>query len=359
MAEEREVKKYNIINGILVNNNTCVICMSCYHTAFLNNVLCNKPIDTGRKQIRTGVCPKCGAIIREEKIFKSKADKITEQVVKNAFTMETAELEARKKAQPFFMLMPDYPTLKYEGGTFFKEASVFDSKKVINDKEFNKFVEQFFQLRAFYKHIARKKFYYGNDAEALDIIKYQYCRKLQHEMIYTICKNKLFIKYWFMPYTKIMKHIKKYSKIEKVAFIKFVLALGKQVEDFEFLNYELAFGDFDSLSPADLERYNSLQAQSIYTSDTVAKWINNHESILTQFKAITVGADSVKEEAPVNDGQKSYQLTKELLVEYDKIIEAQRQLEMEQKANASDNAILKEIEEEADKEFKDNFIIDV
>lgn len=359
MEANREVKEQKLVNGLLTNNNTCIMCMSCYHTAFLNNVLQSQPVEKRNKVVRTGKCPKCGAEIIQETIFKTKRDEAIAQAAKNSFVKETAELEAKKKSQPFFVLMSDYPTLKYEGGVFYNEASLFNPKKVIKDKEFTKYIKQFFQLRAFYKHIARKKFYYGNEGAELNLAKYQYCGKLQNEMIYTICRNKLFIKYWFMPYTKILKYVQKYSKAEKVAFITFVLALGKQVEDFEYLNYELAFGEFNSLSKEELERYNALKCNSVYTTDRVAHWVGTHNSIISQFKAIAVGPDSTKEEAPVNDGQKSHQLTKELLAEYDKIIETQQRLELERKAAESDNAILREMEEEANIEFKDNFIIDV
>lgn len=359
MEADREVREQKLVNGLLTNNNTCIMCMSCYHTAFLNNVLRSEPVEMRNKIVRVGKCPKCGAEIRQETIFKTHNDEAKEQAAKNSFVMETAELEAKKKSQPFFMLMSDYPTLKYEGGIFYKEASLFNPKKVIKDREFKKFIKQFFQLRAFYKHIARKKFYYSSEGDELNLSKYQYCRKLQNEMIYTICRNKLFVKYWFLPYTKILKCIQKYSKAEKIAFITFVLALGKQVEDFEYLNYELAFGEFDSLTKEELERYNAMQYKSMYTTDRANKWINTHSTLLAQFKAVQLGSDSTREETPVNDGQKAHQLTKELLVEYNKIIAAQKRLEIEQKAKASDNMLLKEIEEEANEEFKNNFIIDV
>lgn len=349
------IKKHEFINGRLINNNTCVICMNCYHTAFLANVLREDPVTVGRKQVRKGVCPKCGAEIREEITYKTRNDKIKEQLVKKNFKEEVAALEARKKAIPFFATTPEHPLLKYTTGKFFNSAAIFNPKEEITDAAFAKYVKIYFKLREFYKHITRKKFCYSSDEDDNKNVEFQYCQKLQNEMIYVICKHKEFAKDWFTDYSKLLKRVEKYNKTERAAFVYFILMLGKQIEDFEYLNYGLTFGDLELTTPEEWRRYNEMHYSVMYTTDKIERWAQINSEILDNFKKMILGVDSKKDETPVNDGDKANQLTNEMIEEYDRIIEEQKKAA----AAAADNPILKEIEEEALQKYGKDFIIDV
>ena len=352
---DKLIKKHEFINGRLINNNTCVICMNCYHTAYVSNVLRGDPVVVGHKHVRKGFCPKCGAEIREEITYKTRNDKIKEQLVQKNFKEDVAALEERKKNIPFFAATPEHPLLKYHTGKFFNSAAIFNPKEEISDKAFEGYMKIFFKLRDFYKHIARKKFIYSTEEEDEKNVEYQYYQKLQNEMIYVICKHKAFIKNWFTNYTPLLKRVSKYNKTERAAFVYFILMLGKQVEDFEFLNYGLAFGELELTTPEEWRRYNELRYSSMYTTDKIEHWAQVNSEMLDNFKKIIVGVDCKKDETPVNDGDKNNQLTEEMVKEYDRIIEEQRKAA----AEAADNQLLKEIEEEALQKYGKEFIVDV
>ena len=345
----KKVKTTKLTGGNFINNEKEIMCMNCYHQSFTSSIFRYNPIEKPNKMIKIGTCPKCGQLIKYE-INYYKCSEIKTQINKlDLFKEEIERIEKIKGKFEFFQNYPDHYKLKFVPGPFYEAIKGFDKDKTsVNQGQFETYLKLFFKLRKFYKHIVRKKFMYDSLVEESGetyqdaALKYQYCNKLQNTMIYGICKNRNFFTYWFTDYTKLNKLANSFNKKVKREFAYYLLNLGRLIEEFEFLNYDIVFGELDFQNEKELEIYGGCNNMPIYLSKNCEDWLYKMRDFVGKMKFTRIGTDSAKEETPVNDGVKSHQLTKEMRVEYNRIIEEQHKKENEK----GDNQILKEMEEE-------------
>ena len=313
---------------------TYCVCMNCYNTKDYKQVFTFNPIIQPNKEIRMAKCSSCGKIFKEETLYykEKEAKKIREK--QDPFKEEVNEIIERKKNFLIYKNKDDKDDVfKFEKGDYYKASIEIDLDQPIPDSLLNNFVKRFLNLRRYYKEVVRSSFalylssYKDNNAysDKSMISKDSYYKKLQNEIIYCICRNKLLFNLWFTDYSNLKTTISKFSKKNKKLFIDSVLYLGRRIEEFEFLNFDYIFNTTEETEKI-MERENK-NFFSQYTSQEIEYWITVHKNLIQKLKYVRVGTDTAKQELPINCGDKTYQLTPELKAEYDRIIELKRQKE--------------------------------
>ena len=353
VENENLLKEHKKINFQYVDGGETVLCMNCYHTTPTSQMFI--PIRSDPTLInmkRYGKCPHCGTQLQEILVYKTYKDRLRERMGENRYNDEIRYIEKVKKTYPCFEKSDESnPDLKFVPGKWFNTIRVFDPKDEITKKSFAMYVKHYLEFRGFYKHLARKKFMYDffEDANIADegATKYQYCLKMCNEIIRDVCQNKDFLKYWFMDYTVLLKTLGKLGKKDRANFVFHVLELGKTIEEFEFLNYALAFGGIKYVEGCDFSKFDTEKFMPKYAREGTEAWLNKNRTLVEKFRFTRLGVDSAKDETPVNGGASSYQLSKQMEAEYDKIIAAQRKAAKE----LEDNKLLQEIEEESKQSY--------